>query len=143
MRDVVARQHRGRRHRVGRRDDGTEHEGHRPGNLRHQELEHRAHRQRGDDHQADGEEADRPPVRFEVTPGREQRRLVQDRRQHQHQEELRVERGVRQSRHEAEQAAAGDQRDRVGQVHAPRQPAERERAQQEEQQHLQERHAAA
>jgi len=53
--------------------------------------------------QADREQADRADVRLELAPGGEQRRLIQNRRQHQHQSELRIELRLGQPRHEAEQ----------------------------------------
>src|SRR6058998_3594448 len=48
---------------------------------------------------------DRADVRLELVPGREQGRLVEYRRQYEHEQELRVELKLRQPRHEAEQRA--------------------------------------
>ncbi len=142
-RDVEPGQDRRRRHGVGGRDDGAEHERDGPGEVRHHELQRRAHRERGRNDEADGEQADGADVRPEIAPRGEQRRLVKNGRQHQHEDELRVERKLRQLRQEAERGAADHQRDGIGKIEAARDPAERNRAQQQEQDDFQQIHCAS
>jgi len=69
-------------------------------------------------------------------------RLVEDGRQDQHQDELRVERELRQLRQEAERGATEHQRDGIGKIETPRDPAERDRAEQQEQHDFQQVHGA-
>jgi hypothetical protein len=141
-RHAELRQDRGRRHRVRRRHDGAEREGHRPRHLRNEEPHGRGDHQHGDDHQANREQPDRPQVRLEVAPRGEQRRLIQDGRQHQHEQILGVELQLRQLRDEAERPAAEHQRDGIRQAGAARDPAQRHRAEQQEDDDLEDAHAA-
>ena len=138
---VQARQNGGGRHRVRRRDDGPEHECRRPRHIRHQHLERGPDRKRGDDYQANGQQADRADIDLEIAPRRQQRRLIQDGRQHQRQDKLRVQWQFRQIRHEPQRAATDDQRDRIGKAKVARDPAQRHGAQQQEQYNLEQRHA--
>ncbi len=139
-RNVEPRQDRRRRYGIRGRHDGAERERGGPGQIRDEELEGGAHRQGGGDHQADGEQPDRPDVRLEIAPRSQQGSLVEDRGQDQHQQELRVELQLRQPRHEPERAAADHQRDRIGELEMPGDPAERHGAQHQEEDHLQQRH---
>jgi hypothetical protein len=100
------------------------HEGRRPGHRGHHQLQRRADGQRGGHHQADRQQADRADVGLEVAPGGQQRGLVEDRRQHDDQDQLRVEGKLRQLRDQAEQGAADHQGDRVGKLEVARQPAQ-------------------
>ena len=138
--DVEPRKNGGRRRYVGRRDDRPEHESRGPGDVGNEELESRADRERGCDHQTDGEQPDRADVRLELVPGREQGRLVENRRQYEHEQELRVELKLRQPRHEAERPAPDHERDRVGKLEVPRHPSQRHCAHHQEQDHLQQGH---
>jgi hypothetical protein len=61
---------------------------------------------------------------LEVVPGGQQRGLVEDGRQHDDQDQLRVEGKLRQVRDQAQQGAADHQRDRVGKLEVARQPAQ-------------------
>ena len=129
-RDIEPRQNCSGRYRIGRRNNRAEHEGRTPWAFRDQQLQRCADRQRRHDHEPDGEQPDRTDVGLEVAPRSQQRRLIKDRRQHQHEDELRIERKLRQVWHEAKRAAADHQRYRIGKIEMPRDPTERHRAQQ-------------
>ena len=90
--------------------------------------------------QADGEQADRADVGLEVAPRGQQRRLVEDRRQHQHQDQLRIEGELRQLRDEAERQAADDQGDRIGKLEVAGDPAEGHGAEQQQENEFEQQH---
>ena len=119
----------------------AEHEGRRPRAFGHQPLEGHADRQRGDNDQADRQQPDGPHTGPEIAPRGQQCRLIQDGRQHEHEDELRIKIQLWQARDEAECAAADHQRDRIGKAEMARHPPQRNCAQQQEQDDLEQFHA--
>ena len=71
------------------------------------------HRDGRRDDEADREPADRAGHGAQVAERREERRAVEERRQHAEEDELRLELELRHPGHEAEQEAAEDEQDRV------------------------------
>jgi len=110
---IQAAHDRRRGERVGRRDDRPEHEGGGPGQARNERVRgpgDRAHRR---EHQSNRAEGERAQVGPEVAEVRIDRRAVDQRRQEDHQHDLRVKLHLRQAGNEPEQSPADDQRDRI------------------------------
>ena len=105
---------RGRSERIGRRDDRAEHERGRPGQPLDEFVRDDGHPDRRDDDEADREEPDRPCIGPEVAEGGEERGPVEERREHDEEDELRVELQVRHPRNDADCQAAEDEEDGVG-----------------------------
>ena len=130
---VEPRQDGGRRDRIRRGDDRPQNKARGPRDRWHHQLERRADGERGGDDQANGQQADGADVGLEVAPGRQQRRLVENRRQNDDQNDFRVERKLGEFRDQPQQRPAHDQRNRIGEIVMPRQPAEGDGATQQEQ----------
>ena len=105
-------EHGGGRDRVGRAEHGAEHERRRPRDPQHR-VGHRRDRGDRDEHEADREQRDRRPVRLQLVCGDRDRRRVQQRRQEDEEDDVRVELGRRQARDEPDDQPAEHQRDRV------------------------------
>ena len=115
----------GGRDLVGRRDDRAERQRDGPRDAGNQRVRDDGHRSRGRDDQADREGGDIAQVRAQAAQRREEGRRVEDRREDEEEDEVRLDVGPRQARHEPEQQAADDQEDRVGDPEAARDRDER------------------
>ena len=113
-RDREPLRYRGRRHRVGRRDDGPERDGEWPrhaGHERHRGCRDHAHA-RGNE--TDGEQADVLEIRAEVADRSEERTHIEDRRQDDEEDDLRVELEWGDSRNESDDEPAEQKEHWIG-----------------------------
>jgi hypothetical protein len=99
--------------RVRRRDDRPEREGRRPRQPVDQRVRHDRDRARRRDHEPDRHQGDRAQVVLEVAQAREERGAVEQRRQEDHEHELRLELDVRQAGDEAHHEPAEHEQDRI------------------------------
>ncbi len=123
---------RGRRERIGRRDDGAERERRRPRQPSDRRVRGHRHGDRGEEHERDRAERDRAQVPAQVAQRGEVRRVEQQRRQEDEEDELRVELDVRHAGREADEAAADHEQDRVRHVEQARQRGQRRDRDEEE-----------
>jgi hypothetical protein len=111
--------------RIGRRDDCAQHEGALPRQALDELVRNHRDRERGGDDEADCEQADRPHVRAQVAERGEERCVVQERRQHPEEHELRVEVELGHARQEAEHQPTEHEQDRVGDPYGRREGEQR------------------
>ncbi|CAM5401527.1 hypothetical protein SAVIM40S_02653 [Streptomyces avidinii] len=102
-------------HRVGRGDERAERDGGSERQTGHDGVGHGGHGRRGDEHQGHGQQQDGPDVGRELPPGGALHGGVQQRRQHQRQDELGRDLDVRHRRHQREDHPADGHEDRRGQ----------------------------
>jgi len=129
-------QHRLGRHRVRWGHDGAQREACRPGQPGHDQVRHDTHDQRRECHRAHRKLHDDPQVGAEVPPSRVVRAGHQQRRQEQHQHQVRVQRDPRRTRHQGKGAAAQHEGSRGRQVQAPGQQLQDDDGGQEQQHQL-------
>ena len=83
-------------------------------------MRHRGGGERGGDDEADGQRADRAQVHAQAAQRREEGRDVEQRRQDEEEDEVRVDLDARHAGHESEQEPANHQEDRIGDAEPPR-----------------------
>ena len=119
------RRDRGGGDRVRRRDDGAQRDRDGPRKAGNERVGDHGNRQRRREDQADRERADGAEVGAQAPHRREVRGDIEERRQDDEEDEVRLDRDPRDPRHQAQQETADDQKDRVRDPDAARDRDER------------------
>ena len=106
--------HARRRHRIRRRHDRTQHEGRRPRQPTDDPVRHACDCARRDQDQSDRKREDRPDLRPQIAHRRQKGGRLEDGRQDQDEDVIRVEVDRRDAGNEADCEAAKDEQDRIG-----------------------------
>jgi hypothetical protein len=110
--------------RIGGRHHRAQHERRRPRHVGHEHVGHPRDRDHREQHEADRYEGERAQVGAQVAEVGEERRAIQEWREEDHEDHIRVEVHRFDARHEAEQRAADDEHDGIGDRQDARQGAE-------------------
>ena len=88
-------------------------------------MDRDGHSEGGHEHQSDGQRGYRPEMATKIAPRGEQGSLVEDRRQHDGQDQTRVERHLRQARNKSQQDPTQNEHDEIRHPHLAGRSAER------------------
>ena len=121
MRNAEPANDRRRRNRIWRGDNCAEGKSSRPWKRRHNGMRDPRNCERCCQHQPDGEQEYRPQISPEITPRREQRSRINQRRKNEVEHNVRIQVHRRQSRHETQSESAKDEHDRIRQRNLVRQ----------------------